>query len=241
MMTDQEYTDILNHTQRRVNLSRLVEELYALAEKIRSEIAEAEAQSNFETAQQLVDMEFDLLELADKAKDMSEDDVTDNKYQIEDQKRKLAQKVDELTREKQVIRVKNEYIESKRLMEFIFLAYPTKEEDEQAYQQIISKEKDVLATNSSIKIRELISKIRKHNWKVRWKHPRFIREFFRDLAAGNYGGFTHPHQAQQLIQEGNQAIANNHDEKLRSCINRLCELLPAEQKKQVKFGGTGLN
>lgn len=241
MMTDQEYTDVFNPTERRVNLIRLVEELYALAEKIRTEIAEAEAQSNFETAQQLVDMEFDLLELADKAKDMSEDDVTDNKFQIEDQKRKLAQKVDELTREKQVIRVKNEYFESKRLMEFIFLTYPPKEEDEETYLNIISKEKDILATNSSIKIRELISKVRKHNWKVRWKNPRFIREFFMGLASGSYGGFTHPHQANQLIVEGNEAMENNHDEKLRSCINRLCELLPAEQKKQVKFGGTGLN
>ncbi|MDW3648491.1 MAG: Hsp70 family protein [Bacteroidia bacterium] len=241
MMTDQEYEDQFNPTERRVNLPRLVEELYALAEKIRSEIAEAEAQSNFETAQELVDMEFELLELADNAREMSEDDITDNKYQIEDQKRKLAQKVDELTREKQVIRIKNEYFESKRFMEFIFMAYPPKEEDQDTYQKIISEEKSVLATNSSVKIRELISKVRKHNWKVRWKHPRFIREFFKDLAAGSYGGFTHPHQANELIREGNHAMQNNHDEKLRSCINRLCELLPADQKKQVKFGGTGLN
>jgi len=144
MMTDQEYEDQFNPTERRVNLPRLVEELYALAEKIRSEIAEAEAQSNFETAQELVDMEFELLELADNAKEMSEDDITDNKYQIEDQKRKLAQKVDELTREKQVIRVKNEYFESKRFMEFIFMAYPPKEEDQETYQKIISEEKSVL-------------------------------------------------------------------------------------------------
>ncbi|MEO0473651.1 MAG: Hsp70 family protein, partial [Bacteroidota bacterium] len=70
MMTDQEFSDVFSPSERRVNVLRLSEELYALAEKIRKEIDEAERNSNFEAAQTLVDLEFEILELADKAKQM---------------------------------------------------------------------------------------------------------------------------------------------------------------------------
>ena len=62
MMTDQEYEDVFTPSERRVNVPRLVEELMLLADKIRREIAEAELESNYEAAQRLVDLEYEILE-----------------------------------------------------------------------------------------------------------------------------------------------------------------------------------
>ena len=42
------------------------------------------------------------------------------------------------------------------------------------------------------------------------------------------------------LRLGKQAIGESNDEKLRVCINQLVELLPPANKKDVRFGGTGI-
>ncbi|MCB0846633.1 MAG: Hsp70 family protein, partial [Bacteroidetes bacterium] len=138
MMTDQEYEDVFTPSERKVNVFRLHEELHTLAEKVRQEIRDAEDQDNYEAAQKMVDLEYEILDLADQTKNMSEDDITDDKFQIEDRKRKIAQRVDELTRDKLIIKIKNEYFETKRYMEFVIARYEPSEEDQQAYADIIT-------------------------------------------------------------------------------------------------------
>lgn len=240
LMTDQEYADVFTPSERKVNIHRLVEELHALRTKLSDEIREAEEQGNFEAAQQLVDLEYDILDLADKATKMSPDDSTDDKFQIEDQKRKIARKVDEITRDKVIIKIKNEYFETKRYMEFVMEHYSPSEEDTVAYSEIMQAEKNTLATNSSLKIQEFIEKIRRLNWRIRWKSSRYVREFYQDLIYGRYGAFTSQDKAYEIMQRGQDAIKEDNDDKLRICINQLCELLPPSTRKSVNFGGTGI-
>ncbi|MDX2248450.1 MAG: Hsp70 family protein [Bacteroidia bacterium] len=240
MMTDQEYKDVFTPSARKVNLFRLREELNGLRQKLSEEIHEVEEQGNYEAAQRLVDLEYEVLDLSDKAEKLSEDDTTDEKFQIEDQKRKIARQVDEITRDKRIIRVKNEYFETKRYMEFVLENYSPSEQDKTTYAEILSSEKNTLATNSPLKIQEIIEKIRRLNWQIRWKSSRYVREFYRDLIYGRYGGFTHSEKAYEIIQRGQDAINENNDDKLRVCINQLCELLPPATRKSVNFGGTGI-
>ena len=77
MMTDQEFENVFEPSVRKVNMPRLREEFQALADKIRQEILDAESQENYEQAQHLVDLEFEILELADQTRQMSDDDATD--------------------------------------------------------------------------------------------------------------------------------------------------------------------
>lgn len=240
MMTDQEYEDVFTPSERKVNVHRLKEELQGLAEKMRSEILQAEENGNYEAAQKLVDLEYEILDLADIASKLTADDVTDDKFQIEDKKRKIARKIDELTRDKLIIKVKNDYFDTKRYMEFVQERYDPSEEDRDKYSEILEDEKATLATNSSLKIRELIEKVQRLNWKIRWKSSRYIREFYNDLIYGRFGPFTNQEKAYEIIARGQEAIEKDNDNQLRVCINQLCELLPPAQKKSVRFGGTGI-
>ncbi|MEM7659276.1 MAG: Hsp70 family protein [Bacteroidota bacterium] len=240
MMTDQEFEDVFTPSVRRVNVPRLVDELMGLAEKIRSEIGEAEDQGNYESAQELVDLEFEILEVADRAKKLKADDVTDDKFQIEDLKRRVAQKVDELTRDKFIIRVKNEYFEVKRDMEHVMENYQPSEKDETDFEELIGKEKHTLATNSSLRIKEYIDQMLRLNWRIRWNSSKYIRNFFHSLCFGLYGMFSDMQKAEQLITQGREAIKEENDDRLRVIINQLCDLLPPSKKKQVGFGGTGI-
>jgi molecular chaperone DnaK len=240
MMTDQEYQNVFQPSVRAVNVSRLAEELQALAEKMRREISEAEDLGNYEQAQQLVDMEFEILELADQARKMSADDSTDARFQIEDRKRQLAREVDEMTRDKFIIRVKNEYFETKRNLEFTLEGYEASEEAQQQYEDLIAQEKGVLATNSSLKIRDLIDQLNRLSWRIRWQSSRYIRELFSALIYGRFGPFTDTERANDLIINGQEALENGNDDQLRVIINQLFELLPPARKQQVKYGGTGI-
>ena len=240
MMTDQEYENVFNPSERAVNVPRLAEELYALAQKIRSEIEEAEQQDNFEAAQKLVDLEYEILEIADKCKQLSEDDVTDQKYQLEDQKRKIARKVDEITRDKYLIRVKNEYFEAKREIESVLDYYSPQEEDQALFDRIIGEEKATLATNSTLKIQELINRVRRLSFRIKWNNTNFIRNFFMQLRMGWYGRFNSPEKAHAYIRQGDQAIESGNDIQLRQAINGLINLLPPTARDQVNLGGTGI-
>ncbi|MEO1450220.1 MAG: hypothetical protein AAFV07_11880, partial [Bacteroidota bacterium] len=240
LMTDQEFEDVFVPSARRVNVTRLTEELRMLAEEIRSEMKEAEEQANYEAAQKMVDLEFEILDLVDKAEKLGADDVSDDKFQIEDQKRKIAQKVDAITRDKHVVRAKNDYFESKRFMEFVLENYDPPSQDQSEYADLLKQEKPVLATNSTLKIKELIERVQRLNWRIRWKSHKFLKEFYTALIYGRYGNFVNRPVAEEIMQRAETALEEKNDDKLRVCINQLCELLPTAPRPDANFGGTGI-
>ncbi|WNJ18210.1 Hsp70 family protein [Pontibacter sp. G13] len=240
MMTDQEFENVFHPSERHVNVKRLAEEGEALAERVRREIDEAERMDNYEGAQQLVDLEFDILDLVDKAKHLSEDDVTDLKYQLEDNKRKLAQQIDNLTREKYIIRIKQSYFETKRKLEQTIVTYKASDKLQQDYRQLLESEKSILATNSTLRIQEYMDQMTRLNLRIRWQNREYLLELFTGLRYGLYGDYIYPAKAQGFIQDGLKAIEEENDDKLRIAINHLLDLLPPDHKPYLNFGGTGI-
>ena len=107
-----------------------------------------------------------------------------SRFQLEDRKRQMARRIDELTRDKLIIAVKSEYFDSKRGMEFTLEQYEPKDTDRQAYGDLLGQEKNILATNSTMKIRDLIDQVNRLNWRIRWNSSRYIREFFQRWLMG---------------------------------------------------------
>lgn len=240
LMTDQEYEQLFVPSNREVHVSRLADQMLGLAQKVRREIAEAEAEGLYENAQELVDLEFDILGLVDQVNDMAEDDVSDLRFQLEDKKRRIAQKIDEQFRDKLIIKVKNTYFETKRELETVMKTYEPTPEDQQVYEQLMTQEKITLATNSTLKIQEYIQQFQRLNLKVRWRSNQYVQYFFLSLANGGFGEFTQPEMAQGLITEGYQMIDQQNFDRLRVLINRLADLLPPTRRPGVGPGGTGI-
>jgi len=242
LMTDQEFADVFTPSKRYTSRQRLIGSLTAMLHTIREEIYEAEMQGNYEAAQKMVDLEYELLELLDKSEQMAEDDVTDEKYQIEDRKRKIAQLVDAQTRDKHIIKVKNKYFQAKRNVEYVLAQYDATEADQQAFREILAQEKLYLASNSSLKIQAVIDRLNELNVRVVWRSPKYLVELFTDLAQGRRGRFMRPEDAAALINTGWKAIEDRNFDQLRICINQLWHLLPPQaREEQQKFsGGTGI-
>ena len=241
MMSDQEFENVFTPKKRAVHIPSLMQELDILHEHIREEIYEAEANMQYESAQQLVDLEYELINLKDQLKGLKTDDLTDEKFQIEAKKRQIAQQVDKLVQDKFIIKIKNRYFRTKRGMEFVMMSYQPAAADIKAYEEILSQEKEYLASNSPVVIQGVIDRINHLHSQIMWRSPQYLKEIFYDLAEERYGRYKNAEQADALIQSGKQAIAQEQYNNLRTCINRLWELLPPQAKSQINFNkGTGI-
>jgi molecular chaperone DnaK len=239
MMSDQEYEHVFTPSERHVSVSRLLEELQLLVDNINEEAEEAQAVENYELARTLLDLEQELLELLDQVKAMSEDDITDDKFQIEDRKRKIAQEVDNLTREKHIAKVKMEYFHAKREMEHTMKNYAPTETEEKELERMLDQEKEYLATNSKLRIKEVIEFFNSLGWRIRSRDPQYLRMVFYYLA-DRRSEFRDPDRGATIIRDGEHAIADGKWEKLRIHINQLAELLPPTYKNDIIRGGTGI-
>lgn len=239
LLTDQEYENVFNPSERYVEISRLKEQLVKLLGSLNSEILDAEANENYEVAADLNSIKKELRSLIMSLNKLREDDVTDEKFQIEDQKRKLAQRIDNLTRDKHIIKVKMEYFSAKRSAREALESEHVTEADKQQFEQMMSREKVFLATNSRLKIQEVINQLHELRGRIYWKSPEYIVSLFY-YYVDKREEYRDKKQADTIIEQGEAAIEKGNYERVKSCINQLYSLLPPKIKKIIDQGGTGI-
>jgi molecular chaperone DnaK len=239
LLTDQEYENVFNPSERYVEISRLKAQLVKLLGSLNSEILDAEANENYEVAADLNAIKKELRSLIMRLNNLREDDVTDEKFQIEDQKRKLAQRIDNLTRDKHIIKVKMEYFSAKRSTRESLESEHSTEGDKQQFEQMMSREKAFLATNSRLKIQEVINQLYELRGRIYWKSPEYIVSLFY-YYVDKREEYRDKKQADAIIEQGEAAIEKGNYERVKSCINQLYNLLPPKIKKIIDQGGTGI-
>ncbi len=99
-MADQEFKQIFNPKERHTPINILVEQVEELSEKLETEISEATEREDYETAKNLQSLKKQMTEIQTQSEKLSTDDITDNRYQLEDRKRKVAQEIDNATKDK---------------------------------------------------------------------------------------------------------------------------------------------
>jgi len=238
LLTDQEYENVFNPSERYVEIPRLKEELVKLLSDLNGEIADAEGNENYEVAGELNGIKKELRSLMMRVNKIPEDDVTDEKFQIEDQKRKLAQQVDNLTRDKHIIKVKMEYFDVKRTAKTAIEDDHATDADRDQFNNIVNREKSFLATNSRMKIQEVIDQLYELRGRIYWKSPEYLVSLYYYYS--ERPDYTNKKRADELIKQGEEAIDNENYQKLRVIINQLYNLLPPKIKKMIDKGGTGI-
>ena len=239
LLTDQEYENVFNPSERYVNIERLQVELIKLTTDLNDELVDAEKQENFELANELNVIKKTLRSLLIRSKKISEDDVTDEKFQIEDQKRKLAQQIDSLTRDKHIIKIKMEYFSTKRWTKSTIEADYATEQDKSQFEDLVSREKGLLATNSRLKIQEMIDQLQDIRGRVSWRSPEYVISLFY-YYADKRDQFKDKKKGAEVIAQGEQAIKEENYDRLRIYVNQLYTLMPPRMKKFIDNGGTGI-
>ena len=238
MMSDQEFSNLFSPSERQVKLSRVVEELKFLLKSLENEERNAVEREEYELSQQLSSMRTDALELLRQLRNLPADDVTDAKYQLEDRKRRIARRLDELTRDKKIIAAKTNYFFARKSAQHLVDKHGS-EQEKTALAALTHNEKQLLAMNSPFVLDSLVDKIQSLVSPIRWRIPEHVINIYYHYARLDEE-YQDRQQAARLKERGDQALARKNYDELKVVISELYQLLPAREQDKIEMKGTGI-
>ena len=230
-MADQEFKGIFNPKERDTPVELLKEQVEDLSEKLEDEIAQATEREDYETASVLNKLCREMKEISEETESLTFDDVTDKKYQLEDKKRKLAQEVDSVTKDKRIVKAKEEYFKIKSECVKV-LNENGNDYERKSFNDLVSQEKAFFSTNSPIKIQEKTDELQNIINTIRWRTPKFLIGVFTWLLQ-EQPKMNDQVQAKRLIEAGRFAENGKNWERLREVNFDLLDLLPRGAKEEV--------
>jgi molecular chaperone DnaK len=230
-MADQEFKQTFNPKARHTPIEFLKEQVIDLSNKLEEEIQEATEKEDYETASTLNKLKKEMDQVNNDTENLTDDDVTDKRYQLEDKKRKIAQEIDAATKNKRIQQVKAHYLEVKEDCEKMLDDYGN-DHERKTFNDIVAQEAAFFATNSPLKIQEKSDEIASIASRIRWRTPDFLRGVF-NWCKNNQTRMNDQSQAKSLIDAGNFAMESQNWERLSEINSGLLNLLPKGAEKEV--------
>lgn len=230
-MADQEFKQAFNPTARHTLVSTLRIETERLSEKLGDEIQEATDKENYEAAKELSSLRKQMEDIVEDVTSLSDDDVTDRRYQLEDKKRKIAQSIDNATRDKRIASIKMNYFDVKnRCSELIDEG--GNDHERKLYEDIVSQEGIFLSSTNPLRIQERTDELHSIIVNILWRTPAFLVSIFKDLIS-NQSRMNDQIQAKSLFDAGKFAIESENWDRLSEINSGLLNLLPKSAKTEI--------
>ena len=236
-MSDQQFTEVFNPSKRHLPVTKLQDEVGTLSEKLDDEIEEAVEREDYETADQLTALKKQVDELVISSNGLTDDDVTDKKFQFEDNKRKIAQEIDNATKDKRIALLKIKYNEDKEWCKGI-VDENGNDHDHKMFSEIVGRELAFLNSITPVKIMEAIEELTDLGSNILWRTPSFLEARFKRLI-DKPQLFNDQEQSKSLIEAGHLAITNKNFDRLREINWGLISLLPKGAQKDERTGKIG--
>ncbi len=224
-----EFSDVFTPKDRNVDVKALAEEIGMLEEKIEQEKAEALENENYEIVDVLTKLSGPIQELQGEAVLLTIDDVTDNKFKLEDRKRKIAQELHQATSTKRIERLRSEYLVVRDEVGELIKASGN-DIEKRSFQEIINREHAFLNTNSVQRLTEHTSKLHSLQFQILMRSPDFLIGWFQSLVTKRES-FNDQVQAKNLIDAGKQHIQGEDFDRLLEVNRRLYSLLPQKEQE----------
>jgi molecular chaperone DnaK len=236
-MSDQQFTEIFNPSNRHLPISKLQDDVESLSGKLEDEIEEAVQREDYETADELSTLKKQVEELVESSNKLTDDDDTVKKYQFEDKKRKIAQEIDTATKDKRIAILKIKYNEEKEWCKRI-LDENGNDKDHKIFNEIVGREVAFLNSIVPVKILEAIEELNDLGVNILWRTPSFLEARFKRLI-DKPQLFNDQEQAKSLMEAGHLAITNKNYDRLREIIWGLINLLPKGAQQDASTGKIG--
>jgi molecular chaperone DnaK len=230
-MADQEFKEIYTPQKRHTSVEYLKEQVEELSEKLNEEIEEATEKEDYETANTLSKLKKEMVLVEIETSGLTIDDETDNRYKLEDRKRKIAQEIDSATKNKRLQLAKEHYLETKVKCESI-LDDNGNDYERKVFNDIVSQEQTFLSTNSPVKIQEKSDELHNIIGQIRWRTPDFLKNSFEWLKS-EQAKMNDQNTAKSLIDAGKFAIESQNWDRLKEINLGLLDLLPKSTKEQL--------
>jgi molecular chaperone DnaK len=237
-MIDEEFKQAFSPSARSVNITRLQQEtdyLHRLGKRQLEKLLKAEKYEESAPLQRTLN---DLEAIQVKLRALSPDDVTDTKYQLDDQKRRLAQIIDTAEKGDRMVELKEEYYYKKE--ECRQLLQQTGHKDLQLRLDNLVAEENTWINNCSTQFLRLkIGEMGRLTWDIRRKDVSYVTRVYLYYAALPDDKFYNIPQVKTLRARGNEALGRQNPDEILSYAAQLHELLiDKDQNEAIK--GTGL-
>lgn len=233
VMADQEFKQTFNPKERHIPIRELKTEIRDLRSKLDEELTIATNTENYEAAGELSRLVKEMEQVAGDASDLTDDDITDKRYQLEDRKRKLAQAIDNATRDKRLNAAKAKYAKTKSKCEEA-LGYHGNDYERKHYNDIVSQEEIFLQSTNAARINEKEDELSTIYWTIMWRTPSFLLNLFEMLSRDSMR-MNDQVLAKALMDSGRKAIEESNWPRLREVDSALYNLLPHSMQKNVTF------
>lgn len=230
--TGQEFSQVFKPTQRNVSPRMLASEILLLEEKVQSEVDDAQKSGNHAMAEKLERVLSDVQGLIGQGA-IQEDDSTDRRFQVEDQKRRLAQQVYELTSAKRIEKAREEYRQARTAVAEL-VRKSGNDSERHIVEEIIAREPTFLGSANPEKIGGITLTLENLRWRILSRTPEFLIGMFEHLNERR-ASMNDQMQAKQLFDNGRRAIQAEEWDGLRPILGRLLDLLPNDIQAIEQF------
>ena len=228
---DQEFENIFSESERSISIKKMNLEINTILSDVEEFIRNNNTNEDFEFSQKLEDIIVGLIEVQIQTTLLDDDDVTDQKYQLDDQKRNLIHKFDTLTRNQLIATEIDDYNMSKDTLEYL-LNKEGNEVHRSKYSKIIQNEKEVINSLNKYLIRAKIKELNElYSNITQSKDETFIQHYIALKLQDNY---SNTEKAAKLFEQGDQAIDKKDYKVLRFVVYGLYALLPDSEKDNQK-------
>lgn len=227
--TGQEFSQVFKGTDRQVDTRMLAKDVLQLETKIQEEIDEAESNGNSDSAQGLEKLLSQVQGLIAECGSLSHDDVTDDRFKLEDKKRKIAQDVFELTSSKRVDAAKTAYFAAKSEVAEL-VSDNGNDREKHLFREIVAREQTFINSSNPERIEAATSEIERIRYAVLMRMPDFLVGMFEHLVQSSHS-MNDQLQAKQLIEAGKRHIGAQDWDDLKKVNSRLWDLMPDDARE----------
>ncbi|HLP21076.1 MAG TPA: Hsp70 family protein [Chitinophagales bacterium] len=235
----QEFSDIFKPMARSIDIERLKHEVAELKDDCEGTLNWALASQDYEKAAQHKAYQEELIHLEIELGRITQNDVTDSLYQIEERKRYYSQLFDAQHTQSTSSGFKEYYLSYKNdCRDLIYTRGDAKHK--QQFEKIVAEEEKILAAASSYAIQAVINDMGRIVREIRKNDPDFIVQTFESLRSFREECFKDWSLAHKYFQMGERAFEERNYIELKTINNSITVQLKDEYLINDNYTNTGL-
>ncbi|MBI3232595.1 MAG: hypothetical protein HYZ42_00895, partial [Bacteroidetes bacterium] len=240
--TNQTFNHIFNPKEKYISLMKLKEELRTLQSEIHVSFDKILQTDDFEKAAQLNDLSESCKKLAIDIGKLRENDMDENKYQLEEQKRRIATEYYNIGVNNSPVYDKKEKLQNlKNHLDIVMpLYHDIPKELHEEYQEMVANYGEAIKSNNHFQLNTLYMKLSRFYTKLIYATPSLLANFFYDISALPPTSYKNHGKVEKLAERGENAISKNNHKELLGIVNEIWAEIIDEHIQIEKIKGTGL-
>jgi molecular chaperone DnaK len=237
-MIDKEYKEVFSPSTRAVNLTRLKEEVDFLRRTAAGHLEKLLAKELYEEGAALQHSLQELEAMQKKLKSIRPNDVTDTKFQLDDQKRKIAQTIESVSKGETHLLLREEYFNKKEYYRELLEA-SGQAELLKKFERLSAEEAEWINSASTQFLRVKIKEMDHMVWEVKKKDIRQVIGLYTYYAMKPNEAYSNQKEIKAIKARGDEALARGNVDEILAIIYRMYDLL-IDKNEGEEIKGTGL-